>query len=103
MLSDQEIAELKSTHGRIAHVVGKGNAWEVVFRKPTRAEYKKFKADAANPARQSDAQEMLARSIVVHPSREAFDALLEDYPAIPEASSSAIAELVGFGTEEAGK
>lgn len=51
----------------------------------------------------SEAQEYLARVCVVVPSREGFDTLLEDYPAIPEACAKAIGELTGFAVNESAK
>src|SRR4051812_19368289 len=100
MLTAEELADLEAKHVRTAHLIGKGGAWEVVFRKPTRAEYKAFRARAHNPAQAADAQEILARACVVHPSKEAFDALLEDYPGIPEAASKEFTNLVGLSVED---
>lgn len=103
MLSEEELKTLEDTHKRVAHIVGKNNAWEIVLRKPTRAEYKRFRSMATNETQKADAQETLARSCVVHPTREAFDALLEDYPAAADACASSIMELVGLVTEESTK
>lgn len=74
--------------------------YEVVFRKPTRAEYKQYRARSHNDQLKPDAQEALCRQCVVHPSVEAFDALLEDYPAIPEAASEALMRLTGMAAEQ---
>jgi hypothetical protein len=100
MLSKEDLQKLETDHKRIAHVVGKNNAWECVFRKPTRAEYKRFRAMAHNSSTLPDAQENLARTCVVFPSPEGFDALLEDYPAIPEAAASEIGEIMGMAVDE---
>ena len=78
-------------------------AWEVVFRKPTRLEYKAFRKSAHKAEQAADAQEVLARACVVDPDRKAFDALLEDYPAIAEAASEAFKEIVGLVGEESEK
>jgi hypothetical protein len=102
-LSQQQIDEFEAQHKRIAHLRGKDDTWEVVFRKPTRAEYRRFKSQINDPTQQSDAAEQLARQLVVYPSREAFDALLEDWPAIPEAASKAFLALSGMNTEADGK
>ena len=104
MLTEQQVEELRTQHGRIAHLVGKGGAWEVVLRKPTRAEVKKFRADAHNPATAPNAQETLCRAIVVYPPKgPAFEALLDDYPGIPEAFTGQIQDLIGMSVEESGK
>jgi hypothetical protein len=114
-LSKDQLAELEEKHGRIAHVVGKAvssfrepakaptPSWEVVYRRPRRAEYKLFRANANNPARKADALEILARQCVVHPPPEAFDALLDEYPAIAEASSDALMDLTSMSADDSGK
>lgn len=103
MLTADAIAEFETTHKRIAHVIGKDNAWECVFRKPTRAEYKRFRSMASNPSQQADAQEVLARSCVVYPTPVDFDALLEEYPAIAEACGGALGKLVGLAVDDSVK
>ena len=42
-LSDDEIASLEATHKRVAVVRSKHNDWEVVYRKPSREEYRRFR------------------------------------------------------------
>ncbi len=103
MLTKDQIAEFEATHKRIAHVVGKDDAWECVFRRPTRAEFKRFRAQLHNDEQKADAQENLARSCVVHPPATGFDALLEDFPAIPEACGKALGELAGFAVNQSAK
>lgn len=100
MLSVDEIEKLRAQHQDIATAVGDRQQWECVFRRPTRAEYKRFRSMMFNPATQPEAQEQLARVCVVHPSREAFDALLERYPAIPEAVAQDILKLAGISVDE---
>jgi hypothetical protein len=103
---------LETTHGDIAHVKGRkvegedGKSsvpWEVVFRKPKRAEYKMFKSRLRDPRYASDAQEELSQRCVVYPSVDEYEALLEKYPAIPEAASEAFMALVGLEVEPSGK
>lgn len=97
MLTEAEITALEATHKRVSVVRSKQGEWEVAYRKPTRTEYKRFRAAVgSNP----DAQETLCRQIVVFPSKEAYDALLEDWPGIPEASGQAIMYLSGIQAQE---
>lgn len=103
MLTDEDIKKLEADHKRIAHIRAKDSEWEVVFRKPTRAEYKRFRSSINDPQNAADAAEQLARCCIVYPTREAFDALLEEWPAIPEASSKAFLRLVGMAVEADGK
>lgn len=100
MLSDDQIKELEAKHKRVARCGAVGGEWEVVFRAPNRAEYKRFRAAINNPNTAPDAQEQLARQCVVYPSREAFDALLEEWPAIPEACSKAFSRLMGLAVDD---
>jgi hypothetical protein len=107
-LSDEQIAAFKETHKRVAHVVSANQAddgspeWEIVLRKPSRAEYKMLRSMSHDPNRVADAQEMMVRKLVVHPVPTAFDALLEDFPGIPEACGKALLALAGAaGGEDA--
>jgi hypothetical protein len=102
-LSPEKISELEATHKRIAHVRDIDGEWEVVYRRPSRAEYRRFRSSINDPQQSADATEQLARSLVVYPSREAFDALLEEWPAIPEGSSKALLRLMGTATTQEGK
>lgn len=103
MLTEEQIEAFRTSHGRIAHVVGKAG-WEVVFRKPTRNEYKRFRAIANDPAQVANCQEVLARACIVYPEKATeFDALLDDFPGIPEACGKALGELCGMQTEESTK
>lgn len=99
MLDKDTLAKLEVDHKRIAHVVGKDQSWEIVLRKPSRAEYKMFRSRLNDDRLKADAQEALVRQLVVYPSKDAFDALVEDWPAIPEAASEAVARLMGLQTE----
>jgi hypothetical protein len=103
MLTPEELQKLKDANPKgVIHMRGKGDRWECVFRTPKRsAEFKPYKARLHNPAQISDAIELLARQIVIHPSHEAFDAMLEDFPAIPEAlaNNEDFQALVGISTE----
>lgn len=105
MLTQEDIDKLKAEHGEIWHIKGKGGAWEIVFKKPRRVDYKMFRANIANPARAPEAQEILLRAVILVPKREEFDALLDQYPAIPEntAVGEALIEALGFASEEVGK
>lgn len=103
MLSKDELQELETKYKRIARIADRDGAWEVVMRKPTHAEYKRFRAQLHNEQQKPDAAENLARVCVVHPSREQFDALLEDYPAIGDACGNALGELAGFTADQSGK
>ena len=101
-LTSEQVQEFEAKHGRIAHVRGKDGAWECVFRKPKRAEYKRFRALAVSDSK-AEAQEWLALATCVYPDATALEALLDNYPGIPEAAAGKLTELAGIATEETGK
>jgi len=101
-LTEEQLDDLESKHRRIAHLQGENGAWEVVYRIPTRLELKAFRGRAHNEKIQADAIEVLARQCVVFPPKEAFDALLQDYPGIPEASVQTFMDLAQVEAEESG-
>lgn len=105
MLTPEELQKLKLEHGEVWHIKGKDDAWEIVFKKPTRGDYKMFRANNQNPARKPDAQEILLRACIVVPPASEFDALLTKFPAIPEAEavSEALSEALGIESGDSGK
>lgn len=106
MLTKDELDKLREANPNgIVHLVGAGGRYECVFRTPTRAEYKMFRAAIHNDARKSDANETIALQTVVYPTRDAFDALLNTFPAIPEAlaSNDDFKAMVGITVEEGAK
>lgn len=97
MLTQEQIQELEVQHGRIAHVRSRTEGeWEVVLKKPKRSDYKMFRSQSHNSSQAADAQEILVRKMVVYPDADAFMAMLEEYPAIPEACTGAVALLTGL-------
>ena len=98
MLSSEDITKLETDYKRIAVVTAAEGEWQVVYQKPSRAQYKRFRSQINNVDLAPDATELLARQLVVYPSREAFDALLEEWPGIAEASSKALLHLSGMAS-----
>lgn len=112
MLSKDELDKLRADHPQgIVHLIGKTlpgarePAWECVFRAPNRNEYKMYRANAHNRDRVADAGDALAIQTNVYPGREAFQALIEKFPAIPEAltGSDDLKAITGLATEEGAK
>ena len=105
MISQEEIDKLETDHKRIAVVRSSEKdangqpEWAVVYKRPDRATYKLFRAQINNETLAPEATERLARKLVVYPSTDAFEALLEEWPAIPEASSKALLRLMGMQAE----
>lgn len=99
----EQIAEWDAKYKRTAIVrskhlnaAGDGPEWCVVLRRPQRPEYKLLRSQTHNPAQVADAQEVCFRKVCVWPEgHEAVDALLDDFPGIPESCGQAMLELVG--------
>lgn len=104
-VTKEQLDEFETKHKRIAHLKGKEDPdgsvpWEIVIRKPSRAEYKQYRSMSHNQAQVADAQEILVRKIAVFPIGDALDALIEDWPAIPEACGKALASLTGLSAQD---
>jgi hypothetical protein len=119
-ITQEQLESLEGLHKRVAYVIGKDKAWEIVLRKPNRTEYKAFRSRTHKPDQVADAQEILCRQIVVgvdtstgaliatDPAstklvRDTFDALLEEWPGIPESCADTLQDLVGMSGTEQGK
>ena len=79
--------------------------WECVFRAPNRQEYFHFKRQCDSSISvdtRSQAQEILARTCIVHVTgvasdpQGAFDALLNRFPGIPESVCGELTKAAGF-------
>ena len=100
--TDEELTALETQHKRIGVVYHQQdkNLWAVVLRKPNRAEYKRFRAWCNNPQRVADAQEQLFNDTIVWPAKADREAMLEDWPGIPEACAKMLVELAGMSGVE---
>jgi hypothetical protein len=114
MLSEEEVAALKALYGRAKYVTF--NGVDLVFRKPKRTECQSFMMKReASPAEKVAADEQLAQQLIVvcgttkGPDlvkvREAFKALLEDWPLLvnEKGVGSALSQLVGLTQDEEAK
>jgi hypothetical protein len=108
-ITQEQLDIWEAQHGRIALVRGaldpktQEPEWEVVFRKPTRAEFTMFKKNGLNAATSFQAQEILATQIVVSHEKAAFSKLLDEFPGIPEGCDPAIKRLTGLARDETAK
>jgi hypothetical protein len=109
MVTKEQLIELESKHKRIAHIKSSelqasGEPdWEIVIRKPNRAEYTRFRAQSSDPSKAPGAQEELVRQLSVHPTGDALSAMFEDFPGIAEACGAALAKLAGIAGAESAK
>jgi len=105
VVSKEKLEELEALHKRIGVVTHPdGKSWYVVLRKPKRAEYKLFRANSNNPQLQAEAQEKLFKCTCVVPATQPeIEALLDEWPGIPEACARMFIELAGMAGVEEGK
>ena len=101
---------LRLKHKRIAHLKssrnqedGKTPEWEFCIKSPSRAQYKQFRSQVHNEARKAEATEILVRQLVIHPSPEEFDQMMEDWPALCDGCGGTLNALAGAEQIEEGK
>jgi hypothetical protein len=70
-----------------------------VLRRPTRGEYKRWKADV----RESDSFDTLLIDCVYFPPKEEFAKLRDKYPALPDELGQTVLELAGLTNETLAK
>jgi hypothetical protein len=87
------IAKLKAEHGDVYEFSQDGIV--LYFRQAKRAEYARFKDRVAEKSSRQIAIDELVGSCVVHPAREAFEAILEKRPALADVLSEEILTIAG--------
>lgn len=105
MLNDDQMDKLRAEHGEVFRLEGlEDESLDIVFRCPNRAEYKKFKSFISDDKKKSDADDMLAREIVVFPAKNDLDRLLDRRPGIAtKVAGAALQIAMGEATKEAKK
>jgi hypothetical protein len=95
----EEVPELKPLADKYPEIrVFRGTAgWgPIAIRRPSRDEYKLWRSNLKHPKLQAEANSILVGQILIHPTREVYDAALHQFAGIPEACLPAIRELVGL-------
>jgi hypothetical protein len=92
MIDDSTIQVAKTRHGEVVHLEGAGE--EILVRRPTRADWMRFRKLGMGPKRHLAAERLL-RDCCVHPALDALDALLERRPAAAESFVERLLELAG--------
>ena len=86
MIPQEKIDELKAKHGDRIYVL---ENFDVAFRPPLRKEWRAIKLDNADPAKAPFVNEKLASLVVVYPDPAAFDALCDEFAALPDLVANA--------------
>src|SRR5579859_10405 len=98
-LDDAKREELRATFGPNALFMFESDEGDdVVFRKPSPQEYKRFKATALDENKRMHADDNLVRDVVVFPDPKSpeFTDLVTRLPALPTAASKQILKTAGY-------
>lgn len=93
-----DLDDLRAAHGvDITRLDASGVT--VVVRAPTRAEYKRFRAESLDDKRRADAVENLCRSCVVWPDAAEFSRILDRKPALADIFGAKVLDAAGATAE----
>jgi hypothetical protein len=94
MMDSAKLEALKAQHGEL-FVIETDDGEALAFRRPTRAEYKRFKANALDEQKRMDADEQLVRAVTIYPDAEGFAALLDRKPALATSMAGEVLKVAG--------
>ena len=101
---EDSVARVVQTRVKKDSPTGRAVCWEIIMRRPIEAEVQVFEArnSSPDPTQKARAQELLIRSILLHPSQEAFVDLLKKWPAMCKAPrmTRALFELLGWAEDQ---
>lgn len=97
-ITDEELKQLEVKNRKI--LVLRRDGYEAIFRRPTRDEYRKFKADLSNDEVKPYALEYLVTACCLHPDRAAFNAMLDEAPALSDSFGNDLVKWAGLGQAE---
>lgn len=95
-ITQQFFDELKLKHpAKDLHRLVSGD-FEIVVERPSRLEYKRFRAALADGNKREIAVENLLLAVLIYPERPTFNKLLDTFPALCEEFGDPVLELVGL-------
>ena len=98
-IDEATIQELKKEHGDKLSTVSFEDAI-LVLRKPTRAEYQRFREEVIDEKKKKAAVPKLVKALVVYPKTwEEVDAIFDEYPGLEDVASGAAVQSVGASKE----
>jgi hypothetical protein len=113
LLSDEQVEKIADEHGGVvAHRVDPLARWEIVFRTPTRPEFKMWQSDCANELTKLDGDENLLRRIIVHAGEAqpggvaktvTGPEILDKYLGIAMGSGEEVLHITGLSSKPWGK
>jgi hypothetical protein len=96
-ISQDVIDSARAKYGDVMHLSAEG--FEVLVRRPSREQYRRFRAAVNDPKLKPDAVENLLRDCTAHPDAKGLDAILDARPGLAEVFGSAVLDLAGVGAE----
>lgn len=107
MLDEKAVEDLKAKHGSAIRIYIPETKFdeeiEIFVKKPSRAEYKRFRAMLVNVEEKADALETLALACVIHPEPADFKKMLNDRPALADKVGGQLSDFCGGGGEAEAK
>lgn len=94
------VEQMRSKHGDVYELTEGGET--VLVKRPSRADYRKYRHDRMDDKRREFAYEELFEACLVHPELDAFEATLDRKPALPDLFGASLAEIAG-GEDPEGK
>ena len=96
------LAKLRAEHGTVFEVEDEDFGL-VVFRRPTKLEFRTFKSDRDDDSKKVVADEIFAAKVVVYPESAAFTALLDKFPVLATNVAGEAMKKAGGGKLDAKK
>jgi hypothetical protein len=110
VISVEDLAKVEAAHPGMIRCTGpKDDAgvpeWEVLVRRPTRPEFKRYRARLRDPQWAPEATEEMITDMILRPDRPGFQKLLDTWPALCEgiAALPAVAAMLGLTARAQGK
>lgn len=92
------LAPLREKHGEL--IVLRKDGAVAAFKRLSRMEYKRFRAQLFDDKKRPDALEAITNLCRVYPDQAAYDAMLDRQPALADAFGEQLLEVAGAGKAE---
>lgn len=100
-IDDSKLSELEAEHGEVFVLTEGGET--AVFKRPTRAQYRRFRSERLDDRKASTALETLFSGCLVYPPAKEFDAVIDRKPALPDLFASKLLDVASGAEDPAQK
>lgn len=95
-MTDEQLEQIKQAHPTLKlRLLSHPDGFEVVIRRPTAIEWKRFVSQAQDDSKRVDAGDVLVRTCVVFPGKPEFAQLMEEAPGFQTSLLKAVTEHAG--------